>query len=101
MIRRPPRSTRTDTLFPYTTLFRSADDALRRIEGEIRVGLVLAQLEVVIALVAVADVAQADGAGHVLQFAVAIGGTGQAVERMVGDVEFHDAATQQIGRAHV
>src|SRR3546814_4377035 len=28
MIRRPPRSTRTDTLFPYTTLFRS--DAERR-----------------------------------------------------------------------
>src|SRR3546814_6248766 len=28
MIRRPPRSTRTDTLFPYTTLFRSA----RRVE---------------------------------------------------------------------
>src|SRR3546814_10096901 len=27
MIRRPPRSTRTDTLFPYTTLFRSADGA--------------------------------------------------------------------------
>src|SRR3546814_17890435 len=25
MIRRPPRSTRTDTLFPYTTLFRAAD----------------------------------------------------------------------------
>src|SRR3546814_2896085 len=28
MIRRPPRSTRTDTLFPYTTLFRS--DTIRR-----------------------------------------------------------------------
>src|SRR3546814_18544732 len=26
MIRRPPRSTRTDTLFPYTTLFRSGGD---------------------------------------------------------------------------
>src|SRR3546814_20645235 len=26
MIRRPPRSTRTDTLFPYTTLFRSQQD---------------------------------------------------------------------------
>src|SRR3546814_1654484 len=26
LIRRPPRSTRTDTLFPYTTLFRSAID---------------------------------------------------------------------------
>src|SRR3546814_4866702 len=29
MIRRPPRSTRTDTLFPYTTLFRSVMNALR------------------------------------------------------------------------
>src|SRR3546814_15256108 len=28
MIRRPPRSTRTDTLFPYTTLFRSRRDLL-------------------------------------------------------------------------
>src|SRR3546814_19328911 len=28
MVRRPPRSTRTDTLFPYTTLFRSEDDAV-------------------------------------------------------------------------
>src|SRR3546814_5487679 len=30
MIRRPPRSTRTDTLFPYTTLFRSLRGAPRR-----------------------------------------------------------------------
>src|SRR3546814_19150041 len=30
MIRRPPRSTRTDTLFPYTTLFRSARSGLWR-----------------------------------------------------------------------
>src|SRR3546814_3022134 len=29
MIRRPPRSTRTDTLFPYTTLFRSDLDRTR------------------------------------------------------------------------
>src|SRR3546814_4672837 len=28
MIRRPPRSTRTDTLFPYTTLFRSPGEVL-------------------------------------------------------------------------
>src|SRR3546814_6296692 len=28
MIRQPPRSTRTDTLFPYTTLFRSVDIVL-------------------------------------------------------------------------
>src|SRR3546814_5879442 len=31
MIRRPPRSTRTDTLFPYTTLFRSSLILARRI----------------------------------------------------------------------
>src|SRR3546814_15290515 len=30
MIRRPPRTTRTDTLFPYTTLFRSVPAALLR-----------------------------------------------------------------------
>src|SRR3546814_14336787 len=29
MLRRPPRSTRTDTLFPYTSLFRSVDDTAR------------------------------------------------------------------------
>src|SRR3546814_17863294 len=33
MILRPPRSTRTDTLFPYTTLFRSACCNTRRIDG--------------------------------------------------------------------
>src|SRR3546814_2121848 len=34
MIRRPPRSTRTDTLFPYTTLFRSLDIAFRMAGGD-------------------------------------------------------------------
>src|SRR3546814_16881709 len=36
IIRRPPRSTRTDTLFPYTTLFRSAE---RRQTGAARCAL--------------------------------------------------------------
>src|SRR3546814_15039545 len=36
MIRRPPRSTRTDTLFPYTTLFRSD---LRRAAGDDDLGV--------------------------------------------------------------
>src|SRR3546814_11212000 len=40
MIRRPPRSTRTDTLFPYTTLFRSRDRGERdfgllRVAGDV------------------------------------------------------------------
>src|SRR3546814_11888433 len=33
MIRRPPRSTRTDTLFPYTTLFRSERDEIGSGDG--------------------------------------------------------------------
>src|SRR3546814_7826376 len=36
MIRRPPRSTRTDTLFPYTTLFRSGDT---EVDGSENLGL--------------------------------------------------------------
>src|SRR3546814_2571724 len=38
MIRRPPRSTRTDTLFPYTTLFRSCAAArlVRRASASVR-----------------------------------------------------------------
>src|SRR3546814_9535800 len=46
MIRRPPRSTRTDTLFPYTTLFRSrrldrgADEPVRAVGADqVRKGL--------------------------------------------------------------
>src|SRR3546814_4632169 len=40
MIRRPPRSTRTDTLFPYTTLFRSSPsgDSVSRAEDYARAG---------------------------------------------------------------
>src|SRR3546814_15295138 len=46
MIRRPPRSTRTDTLFPYTTLFRSAHGerqarAIKRTAREIAWNIVL------------------------------------------------------------
>src|SRR3546814_16604356 len=37
MIRRPPRSTRTDTLFPYTTLFRSQPEIISRSAGRIGV----------------------------------------------------------------
>src|SRR3546814_5567210 len=40
MIRRPPRSTRTDTLFPYTTLFRS--DYLKAIAASLLMEQVLA-----------------------------------------------------------
>src|SRR3546814_11156558 len=45
MIRRPPRSTLTDTLFPYTTLFRSGDHRLaeqpRRLALDVEIFLLL------------------------------------------------------------
>src|SRR3546814_12265920 len=44
MIRRPPRSTRTDTLLPYTTLFRSQVAHHRRHDGEDRLPSRRAQL---------------------------------------------------------
>src|SRR3546814_4440304 len=51
MLRRPPRSTRTDTLFPYTTLFRSlglvlgADDRDHAVEVEKRDDVAADQIE--------------------------------------------------------
>jgi len=39
----------------------------------------------------ITHVAEADHSGHVLQLAIAIGRAGQAVERVVGDIEFHHA----------
>src|SRR3546814_2410438 len=81
MIRRPPRSTRTDTLFPYTTLFRSyaivrpaeadraqADDRRERIERADQI------------------VAREAGARHVLQLlAVDVEQRDALFERLVRD----------------
>src|SRR3546814_7348931 len=49
MIRRPPRSTRTDTLFPYTTLFRSG---MRAVE---QAGDLLRKAQLVVPLAALAN----------------------------------------------
>src|SRR3546814_3579031 len=55
MIRRPPRSTRTDTLFPYTTLFRS-----HALDGEVALHelQLLLQRDVVVAALHAERVAQ-------------------------------------------
>src|SRR3546814_11063619 len=42
MIRRPPRSTRTDTLFPYTTLFRSGGAGI--VDEDVEPALMLGEL---------------------------------------------------------
>src|SRR3546814_1247470 len=76
MIRRPPRSTRTDTLFPYTTLFRSIE-ILREFE--------VSQMPVVKhePPVVLAEVIGAVSERQLLQAAVADAG---ALDRPVGEV---------------
>src|SRR3546814_9161035 len=56
MIRRPPRSTRTDTLFPYTTLFRS--QAPHRLAGDLAVEVPEREVEGPAAAVVELDVRQ-------------------------------------------
>src|SRR3546814_8773937 len=68
MIRRPPKSTRTDTLFPYTTLFRSVVAAILTRRGSLgpapgkrgRGGLVLEALDHADALTAAEALAELD-----------------------------------------
>src|SRR3546814_8518385 len=68
MIRRPPRSTRTDTLFPYTTLFRSRIDHLLALVGQLRRRLVLPRLD--LTDFAGAQVVPVDGAAVAILHAV-------------------------------
>src|SRR3546814_16253051 len=85
MIRRPPRSTRTDTLFPYTTLFRSTALALPEAYGGLDLGLV--ELGLI-----------AHQAGRTLSgapFLTSSFGAAKAIELYGND------AQKEIGRAHV
>src|SRR3546814_13387637 len=43
MIRRPPRSTRTDTRFPYSTLFLSADEGIEGVLAGLQPRVIVAQ----------------------------------------------------------
>src|SRR3546814_19734686 len=66
MIRRPPRSTRTDTLFPYTTLFRSYSNGFSSDDGVEAATQLMARNEQFDAIFAVND-AVAIGTTHVLR----------------------------------
>src|SRR3546814_16781815 len=76
MIRRPPRSTRTDTLFPYTTLFRSHLDETEH-RAQVRYGDTLARgiepsgVEVVQRLTGEEPVRERPDVGHRAQEPVA------------------------------
>ena len=72
----------------------TAGDALGLIEGEVGIAVVRGCIEVVLTLVSVAHIAQSDHTGHLLQLTVAIGWAGEAVQRVVGDVQLHDPLAQ-------
>src|SRR3546814_1129801 len=120
MIRRPPRSTRTDTLFPYTTLFRSLRQALLQLFAvvvrggflDLRLDLAAAGLDVRLLAGAahhrglVLGDDDALGAaehveGDVLQLDADVFGDGGAAGQD-GDVLQHGlaAVAEGIGRAH-
>ena len=74
-----------------------ADNAFAGVIGEIGVGLVFLCIAVVCPsglTHAIAHIAQARDTRHVLQLAVAVGATGQAIQRMVGDVQLHHTFAQ-------
>src|SRR3546814_15624387 len=116
MIRRPPRSTRTDTLFPYTTLFRSNPDvAFVAVGTDVEDGVVAVDMEDIaalgvahddVALVAVgADIERRITGIQVKRVAalavanddVALVAVGADIERRVAPVEVDDVAPCQNG----
>src|SRR3546814_9887339 len=108
MIRRPPRSTRTNTLFPYTTLFRSRrglrEVLLRQRGGAEAVAERTSQCEPVGQLIACAHLAAEDAARAVVEMLEAARRCDQKtradVERAI-DIARPDVAIDEIGRAHV
>src|SRR3546814_18505825 len=95
MIRRPPRSTRTDTLFPYTTLFRSQPGLSETLEKETLRQRSLAE-EVIAHLVLIRK--QIAALEQTSKEAAAATERFESVERFVGRLE-QALATLEIGRA--
>src|SRR3546814_8067474 len=98
MIRRPPKSTRTDTLFPYTTLFRSVVAAILNRRGSLgpapgkrsRGELVLEALDHADALTAAEALAELDPRAY-RRFHLALADNSHA----------YSLCNREIGRAHV
>src|SRR3546814_6901551 len=102
MIRRPPRSTRTDTLFPYTTLFRSKFSPLLRARAsaratalhELDIGIEEGQFELHYQ-------PQIDTqTGEVVAFEALLRWNHPS-RGLIGPSQFISVAEEKIGRAHV
>src|SRR3546814_5859941 len=110
MIRRPPRSTRTDTLFPYTTLFRSSD--MRGTGGPLNITIHPTKLPVLEAMIAAAaemdvptvdDLNSIDGAGFGYQPRNIWKGKRQSAAKVFlrPAMQRPNLTVIKIGRAHV
>src|SRR3546814_1614378 len=95
MIRRPPRSTRTDTLFPYTTLFRSWRTAVDRALDPL--GLTHAQYVVLASLLALDRPSQRELADHTGLEALYISKLARSLEAS-GRSEEHTSELQSLMR---
>src|SRR3546814_5025193 len=103
MIRRPPRSTRTDTLFPYTTLFRSAMVTLGG-DGTLRFSAHLAAQGVTVISVPKTMDNDVFGTDYCIGFSTAISRSVEAINALRTTVESHERigiVELWIGRAHV
>src|SRR3546814_19791350 len=106
MIRRPPRSTRTDTLFPYTTLFRSP---IWSREVSKMAGRALNKLSAVQAAKITKPGRHSDGGGLYLfidkhrrrRWIFMYAKDGKRTELGLGSARDLSLANAQIGRAHV
>src|SRR3546814_13739006 len=97
MIRRPPRSTRTDTLFPYTTLFRS-HRTVQKPTAQQRIGGVARDLRLFLLLVLTLCSLSAMAAGPIL----VVGDSLSAAHNIPQDQGWVALLQdRQIGRAHV
>src|SRR3546814_14323178 len=106
MIRRPPRSTRSDTLVPYTTLFRS-QTGIKAIDAMTPIGrgqreLIIGDRKTGKTVVAIDTILNQKGLG-VKCIYVAIGQKESTVAQTVNTLTEHGAMdyTVEIGRAHV
>src|SRR3546814_17976568 len=105
MIRRPPRSTRTDTLFPYTTLFRSrkAPETVRRALLDGAAAIAASHGLAAISVQTVADSAKVTKGGLFHHFpnkqALVEGVLADQFEKLDAVLDDIIAADRQIGRA--
>src|SRR3546814_12067454 len=107
MIRRPPRSTRTDTLLPYTTLFRSVDASallIYRAAWTHDVARRQNSREAAIAKLYATEAAQ----GIIDKAVQMFGGLGvvkgepvESLYREIRALRIYEGASEEIGRAHV